>query len=109
MELNAELKQLRSLGETYGNDEEPKVGYSLEMRRWTREFVARDYVLEVKDLGQSRRVRRLVKVDDAAEAIGLATMVNERIRKAGRDFEAGLDAWWAEVCFIVDEAANALL
>jgi len=109
MELNAEFKQLFSFGEQFGNDEASRrVGYSLEMRRWMRD-VARDYVLEVKDLSQARSVRRLVMCGDDAEGVGKATMVNERIKRIQADFETQPGTWWGEIVFIVGEAVDATL
>lgn len=109
VKLNAEFKRLFSFGEQFGNDEASQVGYSISLRRWSREFVARDYVLEVTGLSQGRCIKRLVNVDDAAEAIGLAVMVNERIKRAGENFELQSDAWWHEIVYIVDAAIDTKL
>lgn len=108
MELNAEFKRLFAFGEQFGDDE-ARVGYSLEMRRWTREFEAQDYVLAVEDLSRARSVRRLISAGDDAEAIGKATMINERVRLVEENFEPQTDAWWREIVYIVNEAIDDAL
>lgn len=109
VKLNAGFKRLFAFGEQFGNDKASEVGYSLDLRAWTREFDARDYILEAKDLSQARSIKRLVSADDDAEATGLATMVNERIRLVEENFEPQTDAWWREIVYIVDVAADERL
>lgn len=101
---HVEFERLFKFGEMYGNDEASQVGYSLELRQWTAEFRAQDYVLEVKSLSGNQSIKRLMPADGAPEAIGHAVTINERIKRIPEDLEPQSEEWWREIVYIVHTA-----